>query len=66
MNKRDGYSDAIEKVRSAHRSSIPAARTTMECPRCHTRQVINDVPGQRTCVGCGFEFRPAVRGLPPR
>lgn len=55
--KRDSYGDAIEKVRSEHRTSVPAARSTMECPRCRTKQVITDAPGMRTCIRCGFEFR---------
>jgi ribosomal protein S27E len=54
--KRDAYRDAIEKVRSEHAGSIKAARMTVECPRCRTRQVVADVPGQRVCIKCGFEF----------
>lgn len=54
---RDNYKDAIEKVRSEHRDSIPAPRETMVCPRCGTKQVIRDTPGMRTCLKCGFEFR---------
>ncbi len=56
--QRDAYKDAIDKVRSAHRDSVPAAHETMVCPRCGTRQVVNDTPGMRTCLKCGFEFRP--------
>ncbi len=58
---RDAYRDAIDKVRSQHRDSIPAAHASMECPKCHTRQVVDDVPGRRVCVKCGFEFRPFIR-----
>ncbi|MGA2199191.1 MAG: hypothetical protein ABSG45_04560 [Nitrososphaerales archaeon] len=57
--QRDAYSNAIDKVRSAHHDSIPAAHNTMVCPRCGTKQVVNDTPGMRTCLKCGFEFRPA-------
>ena len=57
-SKRDAYSNAIDKVRSAHRDNIAPARDTMECPRCHTKQVVSDVPGERVCLKCGFEFRP--------
>ena len=56
--RRDAYSDAIDKVRSQHSGSIKHASLTVECPRCGTRQVITDAPGLRTCVKCGFEFRP--------
>ena len=55
---RDKYSDAIEKVRSEHRTTINPARITVECPRCGTKQVITDAPGMRRCLKCGFEFRP--------
>ncbi len=60
-NQRDAYRDAIDRVRSAHRDSVASAHSTMVCPRCRTKQVINDVPGQRTCLRCGYEFRPATR-----
>ncbi len=53
---RDAYSDAIDKVRSQHQGSIKHGQVTIECPRCRTKQVVNDVPGQRVCVKCGFEF----------
>ena len=56
--QRDAYKDAIDKVRSAHRDSVPASHDTMICPRCGTKQVVNDTPGMRTCMKCGFEFRP--------
>ena len=59
--RRDAYSDAINKVRSAHSDSIKQANLTVECPRCRTKQVITDAPGLRTCVKCGFEFRPMGR-----
>jgi len=55
---KDAYKNAIDKVRSEHSGSIPPAHDTMECPKCRTRQVVSDVPGMRTCVKCGFEFRP--------
>lgn len=55
--RRDAYSDAINRVRSEHESSIKPAHPTVECPKCGTRQVITDTPGMRTCVKCGFEFR---------
>jgi len=66
--QRDAYSDAIDRVRSAHRDSVPAARSTMICPRCGTKQVVSDTPGMRTCLKCGFEFRPAnqMGSAPPR
>ena len=57
-SNRDAYSKAIDKVRSAHSGSIPAARSTVECPKCGTKQVLTDKPGMRYCVSCGFEFRP--------
>ena len=56
--QRDSYKEAIERVRSTHLDSVPAKRETMVCPRCGTKQVISDVPGMRTCLKCGFEFRP--------
>ena len=56
--RRDAYSDAINRVRSEHPSTVKAANVTVECPRCRTRQVITDTPGMRVCVKCGFEFRP--------
>lgn len=56
--RRDAYSDAINKVRSAHSGSIKHASMSVECPRCGTRQVITDAPGLRYCVKCGFEFKP--------
>lgn len=59
--KRDAYSDAINRVRSEHSSTIKHADLTVECPRCGTRQVISDTPGMRVCVKCGFEFRPLGR-----
>ncbi len=55
---RDRYSDAIEKVRAQHAGSIKPGHSTVECPKCGTRQVITDAPGMRRCVKCGFEFRP--------
>jgi len=55
---RSKYGDAIEKVRQQHQDKITPARLTVECPRCATKQVINDVPGMRRCVKCGFEFGP--------
>jgi hypothetical protein len=54
---RDAYSNAIDKVRSQHRDSIPVAHTSMECPKCGTKQVVDDKPGRRVCIRCGFEFR---------
>lgn len=57
-SNRDAYRNAIDKVRSANRDKIPAAHATMECPRCRMKQVVSDVPGQRVCMRCGFEFRP--------
>lgn len=59
-SKRNAYSDAIERVRSEHASSIKNASYTVECPRCRTRQVITDTPGMRVCVKCGFEFQPTL------
>jgi len=56
--RRDAYSDAIDRVRSAHTDSIKKANVVVECPRCATRQVITEAPGMRVCVKCGFEFRP--------
>jgi ribosomal protein L37AE/L43A len=56
--RKDAYSAAIDKVRSEHSDSIKAASVTVECPRCKTKQVITETPGMRTCVKCGFEFRP--------
>lgn len=55
--RRDGYTDAINRVRSEHSESVKHANMTVECPRCGTRQVITDAPGMRVCVKCGFEFR---------
>ncbi|MDG6926376.1 MAG: hypothetical protein JRN09_07455 [Nitrososphaerota archaeon] len=57
-SNRDSYKNAIDKVRAEHSANIPAAHDSVECPRCRTRQVVPDVPGMRTCVRCGFEFRP--------
>ncbi len=57
-NQRDAYRDAIDKVRFAHRDTIPSAQVTVDCPRCRTKQVILDKPGYRRCLKCGFEFRP--------
>ncbi len=57
-SKRDAYSNAIDKVRSAHSDSIKSPSVTVECPRCRTRQVVAETPGMRVCVKCGFEFRP--------
>ncbi len=57
-NKRNAYRDAIEKVRSQHEASIRSPHRTVECPKCGTRQVIQDVPGMRKCLKCGFEFSP--------
>ena len=59
--RRDAYSEAIDKIRSEHRDSIKGASTTLECPRCGTRQVVIDKPGMRVCVKCGFEFGPLNR-----
>ncbi len=56
--RRGAYSDAIDKVRSQHSDSIKQAKTTVECPRCKTKQVITETAGMRVCVKCGFEFRP--------
>jgi len=56
--RRSAYEDAIEKVRSQHRDSITPAHSTVECPRCGTKQVITDAPGMRRCLRCGYEFRP--------
>ncbi|QQG48153.1 MAG: hypothetical protein HY247_05195 [archaeon] len=53
---RNAYSDAIDKVRAQHAESIKPATSTVDCPRCGTRQVLNDAPGMRTCLKCGFEF----------
>ena len=58
--RRDAYSDAINRVRSEHSGNIKNAQMTVECPRCRTRQVVTDAPGLRTCVKCGFEFRPGM------
>jgi len=55
---RSKYGDAIEKVRMQHQDKVAAAHSTVECPRCATKQVITDAPGMRRCVKCGFEFRP--------
>ncbi len=60
--KKDAYSDANNRVRSEHKGTIKGAQLTVECPRCRTAQVITDVPGMRTCVKCGFEFRPRPTG----
>lgn len=72
-SNRDAYKNAIDRVRSEHRDNVAPARETVECPRCRTRQVISDVPGQRVCTKCGFEFRPRPQtgpidryGAPPR
>jgi len=56
--RRGAYSDAIDKVRAQHSDSVKHPSVTVECPRCRTRQVINEAPGMRVCVKCGFEFRP--------
>jgi ribosomal protein L37AE/L43A len=58
--RRSHYEDAIEKVRSQHADTIKPAQATVECPRCKTAQVVADVPGQRRCIKCGFEFRKLV------
>jgi ribosomal protein L37AE/L43A len=55
--RRSSYADAIEKVRAQHRDTLEAAQSTVECPKCGTRQVIKNVPGMRRCVKCGFEFK---------
>ncbi|MBI3841344.1 MAG: hypothetical protein HY297_05280 [Thaumarchaeota archaeon] len=55
--RRDAYRDAIDKVRAQHPDTIKPAQQTVDCPRCGTRQVITDLPGKRTCLKCGFEFR---------
>ncbi|MGA2663851.1 MAG: hypothetical protein ABSF83_02805 [Nitrososphaerales archaeon] len=56
--QRDAYKEAIDKVRSTHRDSVPVAHETLVCPRCGTKQQVSDKPGMRTCLKCGFEFRP--------
>ncbi|MBI3859634.1 MAG: hypothetical protein HY296_05270 [Thaumarchaeota archaeon] len=56
--RKSAYADAIERVRAQHAHDIKPSRATVECPQCGTRQVINDTPGQRRCVKCGYEFRP--------
>jgi ribosomal protein L37AE/L43A len=60
-SNRDAYKDAVDKVRSAHKGTVTPAHATMECPRCHTKQVVHDEPGKRVCMKCGFEFRPFNR-----
>jgi ribosomal protein L37AE/L43A len=55
---RDAYKEAIDRVRAQHQDSVKHATMTVECPRCSTVQQITDAPGMRTCVKCGFEFRP--------
>ena len=59
--RRDAYRDAINRVRSEHSGTIKAPHSTLECPRCRTRQVVTDAPGSRTCLKCGFEFRPGLQ-----
>lgn len=60
--RRSSYADAIDKVRAEHQNTTPVAKVAMECPRCGTKQMVPDVPGQRFCVKCGFEFKPPVQG----
>jgi ribosomal protein L37AE/L43A len=55
---RNKYSDAIEKVRLQHADTISPANLTVECPKCGMKQVIQDAPGMRKCMKCGYEFRP--------
>lgn len=55
--RRDAYRDAIDKVRSQHEDSVKPSHSTVECPKCGTRQVITDAPGMRRCLKCGYEFR---------
>jgi ribosomal protein L37AE/L43A len=56
---RSKYNDAIERVRAQHQDKIAPGHSTVECPRCATKQVLTDAPGMRRCVKCGFEFRAA-------
>ena len=60
-SNRDAYRNAIDKVRSAHQEKIAAAKLTLVCPRCGTKQVVTDKPGMRYCMSCGFEFRNLVK-----
>ena len=56
--RKTAYEAAIERVRSQHADDVKSAHSTVECPRCATKQVIQDKPGMRQCVKCGYEFRP--------
>lgn len=58
--RKSSYEDAIDKVRAEHANSKMVAKVAMECPRCATKQMVPDVPGQRFCVKCGFEFKAPV------
>ena len=39
-------------------SSIAPNQVPVECPKCGTKQMLTDTPGRRTCIRCGFEFKP--------
>lgn len=56
-SRRDDYAKAIEKVREQHANSLASVQPSVECPRCGTKQVLSEIPGQRYCIKCGFEFR---------
>jgi ribosomal protein L37AE/L43A len=54
--ERNAYANAIARVRDAHSADISSRTTSVECPKCGTKQQIEATPGKHTCIKCGYEF----------